>query len=118
MLDIWEQNDPKTIAQKMERYYIDGSVGQEERLRLLDEFRTGSNAKCQTLFLSRVGDNAIDLPDANVIVQIAAHFASRRQEAQRLGRILRPKKRKPRSIEQDPDKISGHFLLINRFQHL
>jgi DNA excision repair protein ERCC-3 len=37
------------------------------------------------------GDNSIDLPDVNVIIQIASHFSSRRQEAQRLGRILRPK---------------------------
>jgi superfamily II DNA or RNA helicase len=38
-----------------------------------------------------IGDNSIDLPDVNVIIQISSHFASRRQEAQRLGRILRPK---------------------------
>ena len=41
--------------------------------------------------MSKIGDNAIDLPSANVIIQISSHFASRRQEAQRLGRILRPK---------------------------
>lgn len=40
----------------------------------------------------QVGDNSIDLPDANVLIQISAHGGSRRQEAQRLGRILRPKK--------------------------
>ena len=44
-----------------------------------------------TLFLSKVGDIAIDLPSANVIIQISSQFGSRRQEAQRLGRILRPK---------------------------
>lgn len=38
-----------------------------------------------------MGDTAIDLPSANVIIQISSHFGSRRQEAQRLGRILRPK---------------------------
>jgi len=43
--------------------------------------------------LGQVGDNSIDLPDVNVIIQISSHFASRRQEAQRLGRILRPKSR-------------------------
>lgn len=41
----------------------------------------------------QVGDTSIDLPDANVIIQIASHFGARRQEAQRLGRILRPKQR-------------------------
>ena len=46
-----------------------------------------------TILLSKVGDAAIDLPEANVIIQIASHFGARRQEAQRLGRILRPKAR-------------------------
>ena len=41
---------------------------------------------------SKVGDNSFDLPDANVLIQISAHGGSRRQEAQRLGRILRAKK--------------------------
>ncbi len=44
-----------------------------------------------TIFLSKVGDNSIDIPEANVIIQISSHAGSRRQEAQRLGRILRPK---------------------------
>lgn len=43
------------------------------------------------LLLSSVGDVAIDLPEASVLIEVAAHFGSRRQEAQRLGRILRAK---------------------------
>lgn len=39
----------------------------------------------------QVGDNSIDIPEANVIIQISSHAGSRRQEAQRLGRILRAK---------------------------
>ena len=39
----------------------------------------------------KVGDNSIDIPEANVIIQISSHAGSRRQEAQRLGRILRAK---------------------------
>ena len=42
--------------------------------------------------MSKVGDTSLDLPNAKVIIQISSHFGSRRQEAQRLGRILRPKK--------------------------
>ena len=42
--------------------------------------------------MSKVGDTSIDIPNAKVIIQISSHFGSRRQEAQRLGRILRPKK--------------------------
>ena len=40
----------------------------------------------------QVGDNSFDLPEANVLIQISSHGGSRRQEAQRLGRILRAKK--------------------------
>ena len=47
------------------------------------------------MFLSKVGDNSIDIPEANVLIQISSHAGSRRQEAQRLGRILRAKKAKP-----------------------
>lgn len=43
------------------------------------------------MFLSSVGDLALDVPDCNVIIQISSHFGARRQEAQRLGRILRKK---------------------------
>jgi DNA excision repair protein ERCC-3 len=40
---------------------------------------------------AQVGDNSIDIPEANVLIQISSHAGSRRQEAQRLGRILRAK---------------------------
>lgn len=46
--------------------------------------------KVIAIFL-QVGDNSIDIPEANVIIQISSHAGSRRQEAQRLGRILRAK---------------------------
>ena len=45
----------------------------------------------RTICISKVGDTSIDLPEANVMIQVSSHFGSRRQEAQRLGRILRPK---------------------------
>jgi len=79
----------KEFAKKLRRYYICGSVNLRERMQILSEFQESS--ACNTIFLSKVGDNAIDLPVANVIVQISSHYGSRRQEAQRLGRILRPK---------------------------
>ena len=53
-------------------------------------FRSASDA-LRTICISKVGDTSIDLPEANVIIQVSSHFGSRRQEAQRLGRILRPK---------------------------
>jgi len=69
-------------------------TGETEVLRdLYRECSAEEKAALQvtTLGLSVVGDVAIDLPEANVLVQVASHFASRRQEAQRMGRILRPK---------------------------
>ena len=48
--------------------------------------------KVSTIFVSKVADTSFDLPEANVLIQISSHGGSRRQEAQRLGRILRAKK--------------------------
>lgn len=57
---------------------------------MLSKFRD-PNSEVKTLFMSSVGDAAIDLPDASVIIQISSNFGSRQKEAQRLGRILRAK---------------------------
>lgn len=73
----------------MKRPYINGATSQQERMNVLDYFKMYD--KFNTIFISKVGDTSIDLPAANVIIQISSHFGSRRQEAQRLGRILRPK---------------------------
>jgi DNA excision repair protein ERCC-3 len=81
----------RAYAKKLERPWIDGAVQQNERMRVLTDFKMGG--RYQTVLISKVGDCAIDLPEANVIIQIASHFGARRQEAQRLGRILRPKQR-------------------------
>ena len=69
--------------------YIFGETKEDDRRRLLTMFRTKSEMSC--IGLSQVGDTALDLPEANVIIQVSSHFGARRQEAQRLGRILRPK---------------------------
>jgi DNA excision repair protein ERCC-3 len=68
---------------------ISGNVPHHERVRILFNFE--NTISSNTILVSKVGDNSIDLPGANVIIQISSHFGSRRQEAQRLGRILRPK---------------------------
>jgi len=67
---------------------ISGSTPELKRKEYIHAFRS-ANSGCNVLFLTRVGDVALDVPDANVIIQIASHFGSRLQEAQRLGRILR-----------------------------
>jgi DNA excision repair protein ERCC-3 len=87
----------KRYAGVMKRPYICGAVKQSDRARLLEQFKTSDEVNC--LFISRVGDTAIDLPSATVIIQIACTDGSRRQEAQRLGRILRPKDRQVDSTE-------------------
>ena len=55
----------------------------------------------------QVGDNSIDIPEANVIIQISSHAGSRRQEAQRLGRILRAKPRAAGSTVSHPSFIAN-----------
>ena len=69
---------------------ISGEIGEVTRVQFLNEFRSESGVNI--LLMTKVGDIAIDIPNANVIIQISSHFASRMQEAQRFGRILRPKK--------------------------
>lgn len=76
-------------ARILKKPFIHSKVSDQEKLGILHHFQRTD--KVNTIFISKVGDTSIDLPSANVIIQISSHFASRRQEAQRLGRILRPK---------------------------
>ncbi|KAF2646733.1 DNA repair helicase rad25 [Massarina eburnea CBS 473.64] len=71
--------------------YIYGGTPQNERMRILENFQ--HNPEVNTIFLSKIGDTSLDLPEATCLIQISSHFGSRRQEAQRLGRILRAKRR-------------------------
>ena len=68
---------------------ITGKTAVRERRKLYKQFREG---EIRRLVVSKVGNFAIDLPDANVMIQISGTFGSRQEEAQRLGRILRPKR--------------------------
>jgi DNA excision repair protein ERCC-3 len=67
---------------------IQGSTPNRERERLYDSFRSGET---RVLVVSKVANFSIDLPEAAVAVQISGTFGSRQEEAQRLGRVLRPK---------------------------
>ena len=67
---------------------ITGKTAQPDREKLYQAFREG---KLWGLVLSRVGNFALDLPDAEVLIQVSGKYGSRQEEAQRLGRILRPK---------------------------
>lgn len=79
----------KDMARRTKKPFICGSVSMQERMAIIRCFQHSN--RINTVFLSQVGDNAIDIPNANVVIQISSHYGSRRQEAQRLGRILRPK---------------------------
>ncbi|MCB0010167.1 MAG: hypothetical protein KDE04_27065, partial [Anaerolineales bacterium] len=76
------------IAQLLEAPIITGETPQAERDVLYDAFRSG---EVTHLVVSRVANFAVDLPDANVAIQVSGTFGSRQEEAQRLGRVLRPK---------------------------
>ncbi|RIV37015.1 DNA repair helicase XPB [Micromonospora radicis] len=67
---------------------VQGSTTNKERERLFDAFRSG---EIRTLVISKVGNFSIDLPEAAVAIQVSGTFGSRQEEAQRLGRVLRPK---------------------------
>ncbi|RXK41677.1 DNA excision repair protein ERCC-3 [Tremella mesenterica] len=81
----------EAYAKKLGKSFIHGGTPEGERLRILARFQHDPNLN--TIFLSKVGDTSIDLPEATCLIQISSHFGSRRQEAQRLGRILRAKRR-------------------------
>ncbi len=78
------------IAEMLNAPLITGETTVRERERLFGQLRRGEITR---LVVSKVANFSIDLPDANVAIQVSGTFGSRQEEAQRLGRILRPKKR-------------------------
>ncbi len=82
---------------------ITGRTGNKERQRLYEDFRTGRE---KLLIVSKVANFSIDLPDANVAIQVSGTFGSRQEEAQRLGRILRPK--------SDESVLARFYSLVSR----
>ena len=76
------------IAQRIGAPVVTGRTPTDERERLYRAFREG---EVSCLVLSRVGNLAVDLPAATVAIQVSGSFGSRQEEAQRLGRVLRPK---------------------------
>lgn len=79
-----------TIAEMLNTPLITGETTVREREKLFEQLRRG---EIKRLVVSKVANFSIDLPDVNVAIQISGTFGSRQEEAQRLGRILRPKKR-------------------------
>ena len=81
------------IAKLLQAPIITGKTPTAERDRIYGEFRKGN---IRVLVVSKVANFAIDLPDASLAIQVSGTFGSRQEEAQRLGRILRPKERTSR----------------------
>ena len=76
------------LGEALDAPVIQGSTTNREREKLYDAFRRG---EIPTLVVSKVANFSIDLPEASVAVQVSGTFGSRQEEAQRLGRLLRPK---------------------------
>jgi DNA excision repair protein ERCC-3 len=78
----------ETISKVLDAPLLCGQTPNAERESLYSEFKKG---RLKTLVVSKVANFSVDLPDANVAIQVSGTFGSRQEEAQRLGRILRPK---------------------------
>ncbi len=91
------------LSKKFEAPIITGRTPNGEREKLYNAFRTGG---IKLLIVSKVANFAIDLPDANIAIQVSGTFGSRQEEAQRLGRILRPK--------SDENVIARFYSLVSR----
>ena len=80
----------QALAKRLNCPLITGKTKHAEREQLYTLFKKGA---IDVLLVSKVANFAVDLPDANVLIQVSGTFGSRQEEAQRLGRILRPKHR-------------------------
>jgi DNA excision repair protein ERCC-3 len=89
----------QTVADRYQAPLITGKTPTRDREKLYESFRQG---EIKLLVVSKVANFSIDLPDAGVAVQISGTFGSRQEEAQRLGRILRPKQ----------DGLLAHFYTL------
>jgi DNA excision repair protein ERCC-3 len=92
----------RILGKRLKAPVLTGQTPERERESLYRQFREGS---LRVLIVSKVANFAIDLPDASVAVQVSGTFGSRQEEAQRLGRILRPKNER---------NISYFYSLISR----
>jgi len=88
-----------SVAARLGAPLITGKVATHERQRLYEAFRRGEEP---VLVVSKVANFSIDLPEASVAIQISGTFGSRQEEAQRLGRVLRPKR----------DGRTAHFFTV------
>ena len=104
----------EVISTELNLPVITGKTPNHIREKLFADFRSGA---IKTLIVSKVANFSIDLPDANVAIQLSGTFGSRQEEAQRLGRILRPKnlkgkKRRRRGTQHTPMENKAWFYTL------
>ncbi|HOU38821.1 MAG TPA: DEAD/DEAH box helicase [Treponemataceae bacterium] len=110
------------IASELGVPIITGKTPNVERDRIYGDFRSGA---MKVIVVSKVANFAIDLPDASVAIQISGTFGSRQEEAQRLGRILRPKDKDShfytivtaRTVEEDFAANRQKFLAEQGYEY-
>ena len=94
------------LARLLKAPLITGKTPNAERERIYGSFKRG---EVRVIVVSRVANFAIDLPDASMAVQVSGSFGSRQEEAQRLGRIIRPKGHNAKS------RNAWFFTLVSRY---
>ncbi|MDR1803471.1 MAG: DEAD/DEAH box helicase [Treponema sp.] len=112
----------EALAALLEVPIITGKTSNTERERIYGAFKKG---EIRIIVVSRVANFAIDLPDASMAIQVSGSFGSRQEEAQRLGRILRPKKRNSRfytlvsryTVEEDFAANRQQFLAEQGYKY-
>ncbi|MFD7073166.1 DNA repair helicase XPB [Nocardioides sp. NPDC057577] len=90
------------IAASLDAPVIEGKTSVKERQRLFDAFRSG---EVDLLVVSKVANFSVDLPSAEVAIQVSGAYGSRQEEAQRLGRLLRP---------GDGNKTAHFYTIVSR----
>jgi DNA excision repair protein ERCC-3 len=101
-------NQLQSLAKLLNTPIITGATPNKEREAIYGSFRRG---EIRVIVVSRVANFAIDLPDASMAIQVSGSFGSRQEEAQRLGRILRPKGLPPNKQGRN----SWFFTLVSRY---
>jgi DNA excision repair protein ERCC-3 len=95
------------LAEHLDAPVIKGDTTVKERERLYEAFRTG---ELDLLVVSKVANFSVDLPGAAVAIQVSGSFGSRQEEAQRLGRLLRPKEKGPDGTQ----KPARFYAIVSR----
>lgn len=99
------------LAEELNLPLITGKTKHVERENLYTDFKAG---RIKVLVVSKVANFAVDLPDASVLIQVSGTFGSRQEEAQRLGRILRPKQRSSHFYTLVSKSTTEQSFAVNR----